>query len=276
MKVSVIIPIYNCASYISDCIASLKSQTFSDFEVLLVDDHGQDRSIDVAKLCVEGDTRFRFLETSKNSGPGIARNVGIDAAKGDYISFIDSDDIIDNTFLEKLYNAVDEDRDLSYCQLKYQGGKKDGLIHRNPILNSTEISASERKTFLSHFVTFSVCFMYRREFLDENNLRFPSLRNSEDTNFLTRNLLLAKSIACVDEPLYTYCIREQSLTTGLNPHKAKERIQALNLLMSDFKEMKKNDKYATLNLGQYEGVMKLIWLKKGLAQSILEIIKLLK
>ena len=99
MKVSIISPVYNCAPYIVECIQSLLAQTCQDFEVLLVDDHGTDDSISVARAFVEQQgmgEKFRFLQTPCNSGPGIARNIGIEAAKGEYVAFIDA--VIDEAY----------------------------------------------------------------------------------------------------------------------------------------------------------------------------------
>lgn len=270
--VSIVSPLYNVAPYIRDCIDSIKAQTMQDFEVLFIDDHGNDDSIAIAQAYTEGDDRFRFLATPKNSGPGIARNIGIEAARGEYISFIDSDDVIAPTFLEKLYAAAhsSDSLDLAFCQLAYRGGARDGQTHRNPVVPSGPFASPSKRYFLSHFVTFSVCFLFRREFLLSNQLRFPSERNSEDTNFLTRCLLAARTIACVDEPLYLYCIREQSLTTGRNPNRWKQRLSAANKLMSSFQAMKSDPKFHDLQLSQYNGVMALLWLKKGLAQAIRE------
>lgn len=279
MKVSIISPIYNVAPYIRDCIDSLKAQSMQDFEVLFVDDHGQDDSVNIAKNYTQGDTRFRFLATPKNSGPGIARNIGIEAAQGEYIAFIDSDDVWQPTFLEKLYYTAQsvrvesegrEGAQLAYCQLQYRGGSRHDQTFRNPILPNGEFSAKSKQYFLRHFVTYSVCFLFRRNFLLDHDLRFPARRNSEDTNFLIRCLLLATSIACIDEPLYVYCIREQSLTTGRNPNRYRERLDAMNAMMQDYRALTHNPRYAPLMLQQYKSTMLLLWLKKGLAQSLLE------
>ena len=108
-KVTLIIPIYNAASYIEACLASLVAQTMDDIEVLLVDDHGRDDSMEVAQQFIEahpsGKT-FRMLATLHNMGPGAARNVGISAAQGEYIGFVDSDDVVAPDFCEQLYNAA--------------------------------------------------------------------------------------------------------------------------------------------------------------------------
>ena len=277
MKVSIISPVYRCAPYIRGCLQSLLAQTCQDFEVLLVDDHGGDDSIDVARAFVaeQGEAeRFRFLATPCNRGPGAARNVGIEAAKGEYVAFIDSDDEWEPTFLERLLHAAGTAQaDLAYCQLKYRGGEKDGRTFRNPVVGCGPFTPSSKRQFLLHFVTFSVCFLFRRQFLEDCGVRFPAERVSEDTCFLTRSLLAARRIACVDEPLYVYCIREESLTTRRDRGRYKARLSALGKLMQAFREMKQDKRYADLRLDQYNGVMRLLWLKKGLALSIKDYIK---
>ncbi|MBO4753046.1 MAG: glycosyltransferase [Bacteroidales bacterium] len=277
MKVSIVTPIYRCAPYIKGCLQSLMAQTCQDFEVLLVDDHGGDGSMDLAHAFVEQEgvmEKFRFLETPRNSGPGVARNVGLEAAKGEYVAFIDSDDEWKPTFLEKLLHAAETSQtDLAFCQLKYRGGANDGRVFRNPVVEAGAFTFEAKRHFLLHFVTFSVCFLFRRQFLDENELRFPDERNSEDTNFLTRCLLLARRIACVDEPLYVYCVRDESLSTGRDKHRYKTRLSALNKLKKAFDAMKQDGRYADLHLEQFDGVMRILWFKKGLAQSVKDYIK---
>lgn len=275
MKVSVIIPVYNAAPYIADTLRSVQQQTMTDYEVLLVDDHGQDDSMSVAMATIGEDSRFRSIETPVNSGPGVARNIGIKVAQGEYIAFLDSDDLWEPTFLEALLRSAtanDRQKDLSYCQLRYRGGCKDGQEHSNPVLKSGEFTPVKKKHFLNRFVTFSVCFLFRKSFLLENNLWFPANKNSEDTNFLTRCLLLAETIACVDTPLYIYNVRENSLTTGHNPCRCKERMEAVNALMKDFSSLKSNPRYKHLHLNQYNLVMGWIWFKKGFVQAVKEII----
>ena len=95
-KLSIIIPVYNAGPYIEACMEALVAQTMDDIEVLLVDDHGSDDSMERARRFVDtylGNKNFCFLATPHNMGPGPARNVGIEAAQGEYIAFIDSDEI---------------------------------------------------------------------------------------------------------------------------------------------------------------------------------------
>lgn len=270
--ISIIIPVYNVSEYIKDTLMSILQQTKQDYEVLIIDDHGTDNSIEIARELVQNDSRFRFLETDVNSGPGIARNVGIESAKGDYIAFLDSDDLWENNFLEEMLNVIEsteENYDIVYCHMRYLN-ESDGKAYKNPTLINGCFTPSEKKYFLRNFRTFVYCFLIRREFLIDNNLRFPSLKNSEDTHFIIRCILLAENKACVDKDLYIYRIRIGSLTTGFNPNRYKSRIKALNMLISEFKVMRKDARYAKLNLKQYNFVMWLLWVKKGVLQALRE------
>lgn len=275
MKVSVVCPLYNSIEHLEAMIDSLKAQTYADFEVVIVDDCSTDGSAEAAMNLTKNDARFRFLKTPQNSGPGMTRNMGMDAAKGEYISFIDSDDLYHPTFIEKLVNAVDGGKDLAYCQLAYKTGKRAGQIHRNPVVDDGVFTVKAKHFFLRHFVTFSVCFIYRREFLMRYNLRFPELSNSEDTNFLVKNILLAETVACVDEALYYYVVHEGSLTTTPGKRKSEERLKSLNLLLREFYDMKRNKQLQHLNLGCHKWMMWYLWTKKGLLLSIIDRIKFL-
>lgn len=269
MIVSIISPVYNSAPYIGACIESLKKQTLSDFEVLLVDDHGQDNSIEVARQCIGDDPRFRILATPANAGPGIARNVGLDAAQGEFVAFIDSDDQWHPNFLsamvakaQALATTGNDGRqtpaDLVYCQLQYKGGNKDGEVFRNPVIEDGEFIGQSRRHFLTRFTTFSVCFLYRTQFLNDHQLRFPAGRSSEDTHFLVRALLYAQTVACVDQPYYYYCLQESSLTQRPDENRYLVKMQAMENLLADCQQR-----------GLYDGdnavVLDYLFVKKGYA-----------
>ena len=122
-QLSLIVPIYNASSYIEECLSSLVAQTMDDIEVLLVDDHGSDDSMTIAQRFVEthpsGKT-FRFLSTPHNMGPGPARNIGIEAARGRYVGFVDSDDRVEKDYVETLLSLFDKDTAFTACSYKYE------------------------------------------------------------------------------------------------------------------------------------------------------------
>ena len=232
--ISLIVPVYNASSYIEDCLASLMAQTMDDIEVLLVDDHGSDDSMQMAKAYVEAHPskkRFRYLETPHNMGPGPARNVGIEAAQGEYIGFVDSDDVVAEDFCELLYGAAKQyDADLVYCQAELV--KPEGTTPlRNPVIESGSFEGEKRRYFLTHYTTLFVSFLYRRSLLGKFGINFPATRSAEDSYFLTCSLLAAQRIACIDKSLYRYLVHEESLSEVRNPKRYADKIKSFDLLM---------------------------------------------
>ena len=263
-KVSIIIPVYNASAYIEGCIASLMAQTLDDIEVLLVDDHGNDDSMERARRFIDaypsGKT-FRLLATPSNSGPGPARNVGIDSAQGEYVGFVDSDDVVEPNFCERLYQASKEhDADVAYCQALLV--KPKGITPMcNPIIENGVFSGDKRRFFLTHYTTLFVSFLYRRSLLNEYGIRFPATRSAEDSYFLTCALLVTRRIACVDEPFYHYLMHEESLSEVRNPNRYLDKIKSFDLLMEFAREH-----------GLYEAnkdELDYIYLKKGHILGIL-------
>lgn len=237
--VSIIIPVYNAGPYIEACMASLVAQTLDDIEVLLVDDHGRDDSMERARRFVEahpsGKT-FRFLTTPHNMGPGPARNVGIEAAQGEYVAFIDSDDVVEPDFCELLYREAKQyDADLTYCQAQLVK-RDEALPMSNPLVKNGPFDGEQRRFFLTHYTTLFVSFLYRRSLLNEYGIRFPSTRSAEDSYFLTCSLLAATRIACVDKSLYHYLVHDESLSEVRNPKRYQDKIQSFDLLMQFARE----------------------------------------
>lgn len=116
--ISIIVPIYNVEEYLRECLDSIMSQTYQNFECLLINDGSPDNSADICREYVEKDSRFRYFE-KENGGVSSARNLGIEHSKGEYITFIDSDDWVDSDYLEVLYNAlIDENADISVSTYK--------------------------------------------------------------------------------------------------------------------------------------------------------------
>ena len=113
--ISVVMPVYNVEKYIADCLFSLINQTLEEIEFILVDDGSLDNSLEIINLFAKYDSRIKIIK-QENAGPSKARNTGLKEAKGQYISFIDSDDWVDEDFLEKLYNsAKNNNADISIC-----------------------------------------------------------------------------------------------------------------------------------------------------------------
>ncbi len=263
-KVSLIIPVYNAAPYVEACIASLIAQTMDEVEIILVDDHGSDDSMQIAQAYVrahQSSKQFRFLATPHNMGPGPARNIGIEAAQGEYIGFVDSDDVVTPDFCERLYTAAKaHGADLAYCQAQLVKNAEVQPLN-NPVIESGAFEGVTRRFFLTHYTTLFVSFLYRRELLTEYGIHFPSTRSAEDSYFLTCALLAAQRIACVDTPLYHYLVHEESLSESRNPKRYIDKVKSFDLLMQFAKDK-----------GLYEAnkaELDYIYLKKGYLLGLL-------
>ena len=246
MKLSIIIPVYNCALYIKACLDSIMAQSFSDFEVIVVDDHGTDNSIDfIHKYVAEKNAahKFRFLQTEVNSGPGMARNVGIKAAQGEYVAFVDSDDAIGIDFCKELYEAaVLFKADLAYCNaLKISDTGQTELC--NPSLDSGNFTDEKKKYFLTHFVSMFWTFVYKRQLLMDHSIEFPSERSAEDTCFQTCAILAASTIAFVNKPMYRYFVRGGSLSQKCDNLRYIDKMNSLAKLSVFAKQQGYYDRY---------------------------------
>ncbi|UKI46586.1 MAG: glycosyltransferase [Phocaeicola vulgatus] len=127
MKVSIIIPVYNVESYLVPCLQSVSQQSFTDFEVWLIDDGSKDRSAEICDSFVSQDPRFHVVH-KQNGGVSTARNLGIEKSEGEWICFIDSDDTVEPHYLQNLYEEANGHRDTlimqGYTKL-YTNGKKE-------------------------------------------------------------------------------------------------------------------------------------------------------
>lgn len=256
-KISIIVPVFNAETTISDCLASLAGQSLDDLEIIIVDDHGSDRTIQKAGEFVRaynGAKTFVFTQTDCNSGPGEARNAGLKEANGEFVAFVDSDDDIDVRFCEKLYRlAVRAGADLACCDIEI-----DGRIFRNA-------DTADKKHFLRHFVSYFTTFIYRRQLLEENGIRFPGSRSAEDTCFLTCSILAARNIAQIHEPLYHYITHNGSVSRKKDRTRALSRMKSISCIL-DF--ARKAGYYA-----EYRKELYFLALKKGFAMALKDLIK---
>lgn len=255
-EVSVIVPVFNARDFISECLDSLLHQTQDDIEIILVDDHGTDDTFDIARnVAAEyiGPKKFVFTRTPENSGPGAARNVGINIAEGGYLAFVDADDTVSPDFCEKLLEAAKgADADMACCDISI-GGK----IHRNP-------DTSDKRFFLTHFISYFTTFIYRRQMLQKYGISFPKTGSAEDTCFLTCSLLAADGIAQVHDVLYFYRSNPDSVTSAKNRGRAAQRLESFRHLR----------RFAAEHgfRSQYRNELSFIALKKGWALAIKDLI----
>ena len=211
--ISVIVPAYNVEQYITRSIESVLAQTYTDFELLVVNDGSDDGTRERVLECQKKDARIRLLD-EENAGVAAARNYGIEQARGEYITFLDADDFWEKTFLEKTYQCMREgDRHFVYAWAKerYMDGRTVFIGNRVPMEGRLDKFVHSTGELRLPFPT--IAMLMDKAFLDAHNIRFfHGIRMSEDTAFIIRILCLTEAY-CVPEVLATYWHRENSATT---------------------------------------------------------------
>lgn len=213
--ISVIVPVYNVESYLEQCVNSIRSQTYKNLEILLVDDGSKDGSATICDEFAKKDERIRVIH-KENGGVSSARNIGLDHARGEYIAFVDGDDYIDDTMYEKLAEKMTEGIDIvfGYYQCEYPDGTidcytdtYDNLLDKpwdiRPMLCSGErVLNGEQIAFINCGCWRS---LYRKEIIDTLHLRFDHiLKMGEDRIFLVEYLNECNRAGLIKEPLYHY------------------------------------------------------------------------
>lgn len=207
VKVSVIIPVYNVEKYLRQCLDSVVNQTLQDIEIILVDDCSTDSSLDICNEYAKKDARVKVFH-QKNLGSGAARNRGIDSASGEFIVFLDSDDYYpERDILETLYNNAKK-HNVNIC-----GGSFAAL--NNNFVNKTFDEEFAGYTFekdeIIHYKNYQFDygyhrFVYNRQFLKENNIKFPDFRRFQDPPFFVQAMFFAEKFYALTK--ITYLLRE--------------------------------------------------------------------
>jgi glycosyltransferase involved in cell wall biosynthesis len=219
--VSVIIPVYNVEKYLRECLDSIINQTFSNIEIICVDDGSTDSSADILKEYSTRDNRITII-TKENGGLSSARNAGIDIATGEYLTFLDSDDYLEKEAIQTLYDkASSEQLDIllfcgkSFCENGFTN-KAAGNYSACPSLLTKTVSGIN--FFISSFkcnnhVGTSPLKLFRTAFLKENKIRFIEGILHEDEPFYYEAILAAKRVAKTPEQFYMRRYHAGSITT---------------------------------------------------------------
>lgn len=202
--ISIIIAAYNADETISRCLESCLSQTYTSFEVILVNDGSTDETATQAQLYAQQDSRIKVMSVP-NGGQGLARNIGIAAASGLYVTILDADDTLDPTALTELTaTARTCDADLVIAEWRKWDSAKQVTVDV-PIFKS-QTDAKTQKALKEYLITrtyFSVSKLYRKTLLTKHNIRFGEGYIYEDMEFLIGAVLHAESVAIIPRPLYT-------------------------------------------------------------------------
>ena len=215
-KVSVVVPCYNVATYIDKCLDSLINQTLKDIEIICVNDASMDDTLEHIQKYVKKDNRISLIDFKTNKGVSVARNAGLDMAKGELIGFVDSDDRIDRRMYAVLYeNMMRENAQISCCGIKYV---KDNIIQGYDNANLREYRIENSKEALMDFldgkkISTSACDKLFRVELFANK-RFKARVRFEDKEMIPKLIAASQRIVYTGEPLYLYEQSPDSIMRG--------------------------------------------------------------
>lgn len=212
--ISIIVPIYNCEKYLSECLESILKQSYIYFELILINDGSNDKSGDICKKYANADKRIIYINQS-NSGVSVARKKGIDISNGKYISFIDSDDYIDENYLMNLYKKITESNSEFVCCNSID---IEVINYENNKITKEEIIMNKQRLFNDYFQCkrYAYCIwgkLYKREALI--NIEFKNIKYGEDTCMIIDLFKKCNKVHVLNYDGYYYRGQENSVSNTI-------------------------------------------------------------
>jgi len=244
--ISVIVPIYNSEKYIDRCLSSITKQTYKNLEIILINDGSNDNSGIICEKWKKKDNRIIVIH-KQNTGVSDTRNLGIEISKGDYITFVDCDDYIDNTMIEKLYKSIiNENADIAICGFKrvLESGK---VTFESKLKNEClygKDSYIEELLRERYFIGSLWAKLYNKKVFGKVKLN-KSLRIAEDLDFLLNISDNIKKIILVSDNLYFYVFNKNSATKNSDFEKYSDELKVLERILD------KKSKFYNLVLSRY-------------------------
>ena len=219
-EVSIVIPLHNAEHTLSDCLDSVLSQTLGEIEVICVDDGSTDKSAAILEEYTRQDPRVRIIRRERG-GPYAARNAALEAVAGEYLIFLDADDVADPHLIEHLYHRAEaEGADIAITGWDYLGGPLDPPFV-DPDVRAWNLRAWRQKPYANGFpMAYGYLWMklYRTRLIQEHQLRFrEDFYSKADLIFHWLTMSLAEHVCVIPEPLYHYRLHEKSLTGRIGP-----------------------------------------------------------
>lgn len=209
--VSIIIPTYNRAYMISETLDSIVAQTYTNWECIVVDDGSFDNTEAILRKYIEKDSRFRYYKRpiSRFKGPSSCRNYGYELSNGEYVNWLDSDDLYLSNTLEKFVNFFTEKTDVVVAKIEKIDAKAGCKLSENKIISNNTI-----EDYFTEKISFYVCGpLWRRRFLEQQPILFDeSISNLDDWDFNLRMLYQNPTIVYIESPLIQYRFHENSLS----------------------------------------------------------------
>ena len=245
IKVSVIVPIYNVEHYLKRCLESLVNQTLQDFQLILVNDGSTDSSQQIIDEYKKIYPEKIIALIKDNGGLSDARNFGLSYAKGEYIAFVDSDDYVDHTFLEKMYNkAITTQSEVVVCGY-YAIDEYENTMQwmQQGYMNDFGHSVKEKPELIYKNAPFAWNKLFHSRLFQKLNIEFPKGLLYEDIPTCYPLLACANKISKVNEPLVYYILKRKGSITGTYSMNMLQMFDSLSLLNKRFKDLHIDDQY---------------------------------
>ena len=212
-KISIVVPVYNMENYLERCIKSILNQTYTNLEVLLINDGSTDSSLELCYQLASIDDRIIVFD-KVNGGLSDARNFGVEKASGEYIGFVDSDDDIEPRMIEVLYEMIKEhNADVSECNMNICYPSHSQLYTQEKYFEVLDKKAYLKEYLTMHKLFGSVCTKLIQKDIAKR-IYFPKGKLYEDTYYSLELIKMAERYVICDEPLYNYYMRNGSITNS--------------------------------------------------------------
>jgi glycosyltransferase involved in cell wall biosynthesis len=206
-KVSIIIPCFNQAEYLVECINSVLSQTYKNFECIIVNDGSEDNTEEVYSLLFKANSKIKYIY-QENRGLSAARNCGINEASGDLILPLDCDDKIESTYLEKAISIFDKDERFSivYCKANYFGSQ----------VGEWRLDSYTLERMLESNIIFCSAFFWKKDWEKVGGYDESFKSGWEDWDFWLRIIQLRNNVYCIPEVLFYYRVKSESMVKSMS------------------------------------------------------------
>ena len=243
-QISVIVPVFNTEKYLKECLDSILCQSFLDFELILVDDGSTDSSGIICDEYAKNNNRIRVFH-QVNKGQAAARNFAVQESKGDWVAFVDSDDVIHPQYLERLYKCIDSDVNICCCNVFENEHTPDySVVSMDKMAAKYKVDESFLMSEMADgYIGQIVCAkIIRKKIVKE--IPFKEGRVFEDNAVMKKWLYIAKFISFVDEALYFYRINNSGTSKGsFDINKVKDVLWSRDEIIEFFKENGLNTAY---------------------------------
>lgn len=250
VDLSIIIPMYNVEEYIVETLNSMRAVRDFRIELILIDDGSSDNTLKLAKEWVSNNDVDTFILSKENSGPSIARNLGLSKARGELVTFFDSDDIALSYLYTDIINVM-LSHNIDYCI--FRGGSFDHVtqkVHEFPdyyvwdkIMGAAEfkVLTPHQEPRLARLEPSAVVRVFRKEFITSNGIKFPEKVFFEDVLFHAKCILNAKKVALLNKTLLLYRVNREGQTTSSFGKKRHDILKVMELIISDYSKMRVSD-----------------------------------